>query len=241
MQPSTTLLHEDKIIHLLHQLLHEKHFTISLIPEKHQLLLLEDSQKILTLRLPLLFPKIDYAPSKKYNPLPQPEMLSSYFTKIDSPYSHYLILLIQAGQAALGLFQDEELLAHKVIRRYMVRKKQGKAQISHLKTKGKSRQGSRIRLHNSQRFFEEINEKLSEWPISTELDAIFYSASPQLWSLLFQSHIQPPFAQKNPKLIKIPKDIPTPTLKVLLSTQKFLKFGQITLFQPLPASLQFIL
>ncbi|MEO1451203.1 MAG: hypothetical protein AAFV07_16855 [Bacteroidota bacterium] len=45
----------------------------------------------------------------------------------------------------------------------MKRHKRGKAQISYLNTRGKSKAGSRIRLANTVAFFEEINERLQDW------------------------------------------------------------------------------
>ena len=91
-----------------------------------------------------------------------------------------VIMLIQAGHAALGYYQGDKLKQHKVIRKYMVRKKQGKAQLKYLKTKGKSRAGSRIRLANSVLFFEEINQYLNDW-LTRESETIIYSCGPMLW------------------------------------------------------------
>ena len=59
----------------------------------------------------------------------------------------HAVLLIQAGACALGLWRDEELLEHKAFKAYVVRGR-GRAQPTHLKTRGKSRYGSRLRLQN---------------------------------------------------------------------------------------------
>ena len=45
----------------------------------------------------------------------------------------------------------------------MVRKKRGVSQIKHLKTKGKSRAGSRVRLAETEEFFENINGRLQDY------------------------------------------------------------------------------
>jgi len=72
------------------------------------------------------------------------------------------VLLLQAGAAAVGLWRGEELVDHKAFKRYVVRGS-GKAQVSHLKTKGKSRYGSRLRLQNHRRLLEEVAERTASW------------------------------------------------------------------------------
>lgn len=62
-----------------------------------------------------------------------PEDYLFYFP--EKPGKH-LVLLIQAGSAALGIWDNLELMEHKVITKYMIRKKRGKAQMTYLKTKG---------------------------------------------------------------------------------------------------------
>ncbi|MEJ2054940.1 MAG: hypothetical protein P8X42_13550, partial [Calditrichaceae bacterium] len=87
--------------------------------------------------------------------------LISYFEEDNIQELKYLIILIRAGYAALGRCGSSTILEHKLIRKYMVRKKQGKAQITYLNKKGKSRAGSRIRLAQTVEFFEDINRLLN--------------------------------------------------------------------------------
>ncbi|MHA1228785.1 MAG: hypothetical protein ACTSPV_18835, partial [Candidatus Hodarchaeales archaeon] len=75
----------------------------------------------------------------------------------------YLILHIRAGRAALASINNSEIINHKVINKYMVRKKQGKAQYSYLTLKGKARGGAKLRLERTKEFFQEINQKLTDW------------------------------------------------------------------------------
>lgn len=72
------------------------------------------------------------------------------------------LVLVQAGASALALYDDDSLLAHKVIKKYVVRGN-GKAQPKHLKTRGKSRYGSRLRLQNYSGQLTQTLEKLGEW------------------------------------------------------------------------------
>ena len=113
------------------------------------------------------------------------------------------VCVIKAGQASLALFHNSELIDHKVFRAYMVRKKQGKSQVKHLKTKGKSRLGSRIRLSETERFFEEINKRLNKYN-KHPIEKWALSCSKTLWPFLFESDVTPPFESKSESIYKIP-------------------------------------
>lgn len=141
----------------------------------------------------------------------------------------YLIILIQAGNAALAYYEEGELQNHKVIRRYMVRKKQGKNQLKHLESKGKSRLGSRIRLAETIEFFEEINQKITDWEAIEQVDYIFYHSSILLWNKVFESKVPTTFDKEDERLHKIPLDIQTPTFEEILQVQDFLTLGKLEL------------
>jgi hypothetical protein len=143
----------------------------------------------------------------------------------EKPDSHFSIVLIRAGQAAAGYFHRGELIDHKVFRAYMVRKKQGVSQIKHLKTKGKSRAGSRIRLAETERFFAEINERLNSYSDRFPIDFWGISCGKTIWPFYFDSEISPPFSSKDENLIEIPVHIAQASLEELISVgtlvQKF--------------------
>lgn len=164
---------------------------------------------------PRLFP--EYSPEKG---------LGAYVNALAQLPPEYLILLIQAGQAALGHVEDGEIVNHKVIRKYMVRAKQGKAQHKHLQAKGKSRLGSRIRLQQTEQFFEEINQKLIDWELD-RIEKIYVQSSIPLWNKMFESKIPPPFEKRDSRIRKIPKDLPTPNFEVLREVQSFLGRGEL--------------
>lgn len=118
--------------------------------------------------------------------------------------SHFALSLIRAGQAAVGYFHQGELIDHRVFRAYMVRQKQGKSQIKHLKTKGKSRAGSRIRLAETERFFEDINQRLNFYNETYAIDKWGVSCAKTLWPYWFDSETPPPFSGKNDPVIELP-------------------------------------
>lgn len=139
-----------------------------------------------------------------------------------------MIALVQAGAAALGYFEEGEAVHHKAIKKYMKRHSQGKSQINYLKTRGKSKAGSRVRLANTVTFFEEINERLTEWEEDYSPRKIMYSCTATLWGLLFQSKVPPPFTKKDNRLIKIPRDVQIPTYEELLHINHLSVAGWLT-------------
>jgi hypothetical protein len=134
---------------------------------------------------------------------------------ISIDFQNQVVVSIKSGIAALAFYENFELVDHKVFRAYMVRKKQGKSQIKHLKTKGKSRAGSRVRLQETLEFFEQINERLQYYFQNRRVDLIALGCSPTLLPYFYQSKIRPPFEKSDPRLFKIPVHIPSATLENL--------------------------
>lgn len=139
----------------------------------------------------------------------------------------YLMLLVQTGSSAIGVFEGEKCLEHKVLSAYMVRKKQGKSQIKHLKTKGKSRAGSRVRLAKTLEFFENINERITRHIDENEFDRIAFSCSKILMPYLFGSKVPTPFEKKDPTIYRIPKHLHQPNFEIMLGMQRFLNRGEL--------------
>ncbi len=194
---------------------------IRLDKKKHAVHLLnEDYEKILTLKFPLPYPAIE-----------EEESITAYQDRIPEDIVPYVILLIQAGASAMGYFENGEVVAHKADKKYMIRQKRGKAQLAYLKTRGKSKAGSRIRLANTVRFIEEINERMTDWEELYEPERILYSCSATLWGMLFQAKIPPPFEKKDPRLIKIPEDVNIPTHEELLKINELVQSGTILIWK----------
>ena len=183
--------------------------------EKHRLIILDQNQnEIVYFRLPIVLP-------------PPAQLLAGSQTKVN-----YIILLIQSGSCAMGYFENGVNLHHKVFRAYMVRMKQGKSQIKHLKTKGKSRAGSRVRLGETVEFFENINERLQEYFAQHQVHRIALSCSKILIPYLFNAKVPTPFDKRDERIFKIPKHIHLPIYDVLLDTHKFLLKGELIYEEP---------
>ncbi|MEB2784203.1 hypothetical protein [Algoriphagus persicinus] len=142
---------------------------------------------------------------------------------------HLALVMIRAGIAVTGYFHNGVMLDHKVFRAYMVRQKQGKSQIKYLKTKGKSRAGSRLRLGESDRFFEEINERLQQYNADYPISTWGISCSKTLWPYFFGSGTPPPFPKKSENLLSIPFHVQQPDFETLQSIHKKLNEIHLTL------------
>lgn len=186
---------------LLRKLVSNQDIQLGYLHEKHSLQLLRQEQEIALLRLPI----------------------SIHFTE-DRPLN-YLLLLIQTGHAAIGHFEGGENVSHKVFKSYLVRKKQGMSQLKYLKTKGKSKAGSRVRLGNAIDFFENINERTASYLSENKVDRIAISCPKTIWPYLFQSKYPCPFEKKDERLYKIPFHVNTPKLEELMKINRSLQGG----------------
>lgn len=156
-------------------------------------------------------------------------MTVSYKDGLPEPEGNvrYVMVLVQSGSASIGVFEDELCLEHKVFGSYMVRKKQGKSQIKHLKTKGKSRAGSRVRLASTIEFFENINTRLQGHFNQYDFDRIALSCSKILIPYLFNSKVSTPFDKKDSRIYRIPKHLHQPNYEVMLGMQRYLNKAEL--------------
>lgn len=146
---------------------------------------------------------------------------------VEASIFNILIILIKAGIGSVGFFENGEISSHKVFRAYMVRKKQGKSQVKHLKTKGKSRAGSRVRLQQTFEFFDNINSRIIELTEKNQIDQIAISCSKTLRPFFFDSGIKPPFGKHDDRLMRVPIHIPDATHRYLLKTHHHLSSCRI--------------
>lgn len=152
-----------------------------------------------------------------YYPRPEEDVdLEDYLEDLDLVPPPYLLILIQAGHSAIGYFEEGEVMFHKTVKKYMVRAGQGKAQIGYLNTRGKSKAGSRVRLANTVSFFEDINEKLTEWEVMQDVERILIHCPIRLQALLYGSKVPPPFSKDDPRIRKVPIDVHRPDHAELL-------------------------
>jgi len=170
---------------------------------------------------------VEYDPSKHQLQYPEGQGISmrlpfhvSYQNNELRP-ANFLIILIHSGEAALAFSEEDQITEHKMIKAYMVRQKQGKSQIKHLKTKGKSKAGSRVRLAGTDHFFEEINERTAEWDEYYEIDKIAISCNKTLQPYFF-NRSDAAINKDDLRLFKIPKHIQEANFENLTAIHHYL-------------------
>ena len=183
--PQTQVIPYEQVLQIVNQV-EEKGWKITFLPEKQQLIIENEVSWLAKLFLPWT---MTWLPEGKFQILDD---------------VHYCLTLVRAGQAAVGYFHQGILLDHKVFRGYLVRQKQGKSQFKYLKTKGKSRAGSRIRLEETLVFFKEINERLQVYAKQYPLNFWGLGCAKTMWPLLFDGEVKPPFSSKSAELIELP-------------------------------------
>ena len=165
-----------------------------------------------------------WTPAVLPEPATQPS-LERYVACIPDSLGRAFVILMQAGAVSIGALDEDELCATKSFKRYVVRGR-GRAQETHLNSKGKSRYGSRLRLQNARRLIDETNERLQEWAATFgPPERVYYNAPVRLWPNLFEGSVQPPFEKDGP-LVRIPLDLPKPTTAVLTRTVRALQYGR---------------
>lgn len=149
-----------------------------------------------------------------------------YVRSLPPEPSRHAVIVMQAGAVSLGRFAAGEEVATRTLKRYVVRG-HGKAQQTHLDAKGKSKYGSRLRLQNAKRLFEDANAKLLEWEGEHgPADLVYYSGTARLWADLFTVRPAPPF-ERDVEPIRIPLDLGRPTTDVLRRAYRSLCWGRI--------------
>ena len=141
---------------------------------------------------------------------------------LEPHHQPFFIVLVQSGYAAVGSVIDGKIHEHKALTAYMVRQKQGKSQIKYLKTKGKSKAGSRVRLASANQFFEDIKGKVTQYATENSPFRIAISCPALLIPYLFEDEADAVFRKKDERLFWIPRHIHTPNFDVLKDTSQYL-------------------
>ncbi len=155
--------------------------------------------------------------------LPAPDELAR---RAEAGPGRYAVLLLRSGAAALGLFDDGELVEHKTFKRYTVRGS-GRAQTTHLATKGKSRYGSRLRLRNEERLLEEVNERLGRWwKDEPPAERLYVSCPVRLAARLARADPPPPVALDGSERVRIPLHVHAPSFEELVRVHASIARGR---------------
>jgi hypothetical protein len=179
--------------------------------------------------LPPLDPRLD--PSTRSPFAPEiPDLLPALaprdlLPQLDAPLGRQLILLVQAGAVAMGLWEGEELLVHKAFKRYVVRGK-GRGQPHHLRTRGKSRYGSRLRLQNARKQFSQTLDVLGAWCREYgPFEWIYRSCPVRLWGELREGIGE--ILGEARGVVKIPRDLGVPSFVEVQRARGWLEWGEV--------------
>lgn len=145
-----------------------------------------------------------------------------YRAQLPADLGRQLVLLMRAGACALGLWQQDELVHHKVFKAYVVRGN-GRAQATYAKTRGKSRGGARLRLRNARNLLDSVVGRLRDLagPPGT-FDHLAWSCPVRLWADLCA--VTPPMPAATTQQ-KIPWHVREPSFEALLRTRNRLASG----------------
>ncbi len=181
----------------------------------------EKSETVLTLKLPFLF----IFPHKN-------EAVENYLERLPPlPYS-YLILLIQADAAAYAFCETGEIIEHKARRAYTIRKSRGKSQQKHLRQKGKSRMGSRIRLQQTKKFYVNINNDLQKWEYEiATAKSVFYSADVRTFNAFFEENENSVINISDTRLEKLPFDVKPPDYAEVKRVNYLMNIGELIFYR----------
>lgn len=153
--------------------------------------------------------------------------LDRYLESLPAELPSQCVILCQAGATALGYFRGGEPLATKSFKRYVVRGK-GRAQPTHLKSKGKSRYGARLRLQNAKSQLAETNERLhGMWAEFGPPRDVFVSAPKRLWADLCRADPPPPDLEGASRLHRVRRDVRVPTTAELLRVYRSLQYATV--------------
>ncbi len=137
--------------------------------------------------------------------------VQDYLDSLPSDLGEHLVILMRSGHGSLGIGTVDELRDVKSIRRYTVRKSQGKSQSAQESKKKARSAGSSLRRRETTAFFVDVARELMDREKQIlDCRRIFIGAPVRLWPELFSVNHPLPFKADDPRIIKLPLDIKTP-------------------------------
>ncbi|MBK8975822.1 MAG: hypothetical protein IPM29_07835 [Planctomycetes bacterium] len=155
------------------------------------------------------------------------EPLGDWLGRLPATPGSEWVVLLQAGAAALGAWRADAELETKVFKRYVVRG-HGRAQPTHLKTRGKSRYGSRLRLQMARKLRDEVCERLCAWACELgPCDVIHRACGDPAWAELWDADPPPPFAADDDRIRRIALTVRVPGSDELHRVRDTLRHGSV--------------
>lgn len=167
--------------------------------------------------------------------LPRPldgEPCQAWIARLPTTIGVQVVLLLRAGSAAMGVFADTECLAHRCRRRYVVRGN-GKAQTTWVRTRGKSRYGSRLRLQNADRLLDDVATTTIEWAgWLDDASVIHWSCPERQWAALHEHEPTLSALHDDPRARRIALHVHEPRFEELQRVWWRLRHGRLETSRP---------
>lgn len=147
----------------------------------------------------------------------------------------WIILLCQGGFFAGAVFRGDQVLKHKRIAKYTVRRKQGGSQASKDQSKGGIHSaGASIRRQNEVRLREEIAELLKNWNVEIAQSSRIFIHAPSFNSTSFYFEGSP-ISRRDPRVRSIPIVTERPSFVELQRIHLILSTVEIATFEGMDA------
>ncbi|KAI8476266.1 MAG: hypothetical protein J3K34DRAFT_516686 [Monoraphidium minutum] len=140
-----------------------------------------------------------------------------------------LVVLLAADAAALGVWRGGDLVRHKVLTGYTVRRGQGGAQAAHEARGGRGdTAGAELRRREARRLWQRAAARLDAWRADVdECHTLFHSGAVRNFSLLYSAtKPPPPVDRRDPRWRRLGVGVPRPRFASLLAAVKALSFGE---------------
>lgn len=147
----------------------------------------------------------------------------------------WAVFLCQGGFFAGAVFRGDQVLKHKRIAKYTVRRKQGGSQASKDQSKGGIHSaGASIRRYNETRLREEIAETLKSWNVELVQSSRVFLHAPSFNSASFY-YEGSPFSRRDPRIRSIPIVTERPSFVELQRIHLILSTVEIATFEGIDA------
>ena len=162
--------------------------------------------------------------------------LAADLTKLPLQLGKQAMVLLSADSIALAIWEDDELIKHKVLTGYTIRRSQGKSQLTYMRQGGGARSvGSGIRAREALRLFQAGARQLAEW--EEELDeatVLFRGGVDRNWNELYAAKDPAmPVIRDDARWVSVGVGVRRPRLKDLERVREQLSWGTlVTLRQP---------
>lgn len=153
-----------------------------------------------------------------------------------------VVALLSADSVVLAVISGAQITRHKVLTGYTVRKQQGKAQLTHMRSSpGKNSVGGGIRMRETLRLFARAAERLDSWCADVEdADMLAFSGGVRVWNELYSNRntARLPCRRDDIRWYKLPLSLGRPRYKSIERVLELLSHGEILTVGPLPKDLR---